>query len=81
MVAYIECLPLLKISESAPGLPKYGSTIIKSFLGTEVTIIFDTYTLQEFFHTFVNKVTWITIFMQNTFKYIFFMMEFHKIRE
>ena len=67
MVAYIERLPFLKISESAPGLPKYGGTIIESFLGTKVTTIFDTYTLQEFFHTFVNKVTWITIFMQNTF--------------
>ena len=31
-------------------------------------------------YTFVDEVTWVTIFTQNTFQYIYFMIEFHKIQ-
>ena len=55
-----------------------GGTIITSFLVTVLTTIFARY-VQNFFYTFVNKVKRVSIFIQNTFSYIYFMMEFQKI--
>ena len=72
---FITRLILVRIwSES---LPKYGSTIIKSFLGTVFTTTFCVNNLPK---SFVNEVTWVTFFMQDSFHYIYFVMEFHKIR-
>ena len=35
---------------------------------------------KKIFYTLFSKVTWVTIFIQDTFQYIYFMMEFYKIR-
>ena len=75
---FITWLILVQIwSES---LPKYGSTIIKSFLGTVLKQLSALILCLKIFYTFVNKVTWVTISIQDTFQYIYFMTEFHKIR-
>ena len=53
---------------------------MKSFLSTALTVVFIVNTVKKLFYRFVNEVTWVTIFIQNTFQKIYLIMEFHKIR-
>ena len=75
VLSFVTRLILVRIWSKS--LPKYGSAIKQSFLGTVLTIVFGV-KLQKLFYTFFSKVMWVTNFIQNTFQYIYFMMKFTK---
>ena len=62
-------------------MPKYGRAVTKSFLGTLLTTGFGASILfKNYFKAVVNQITFVAVFIQNTFQFINLTMKFDKIR-
>ena len=66
---------LILVGIWSESLPKCGSTIIKFFLGTVLTTFRVNALSKISFICICQRNKWATIFIQNTFEYIYFMIE------